>query len=181
MIGFIQNQEDASYHFYSIAEDGQVERTILTVADDARIEGYLMRPGGDGYNTVLQLHRKDTTILPTPMRTDSDKIFGDYQYDFGSRLPEGQLSIHKNQDGTVNFSISSREKDGGGHVEVKRDSIKISGTSFTFDAKVKGVVIWSAKVQFYKGFAVVGFIKPNADSGKFGERSTIEGIFIKVN
>lgn len=179
LIGYVQNQRDTSYHFYVMNKNGRIQHTILSGISGTKMEGYWMTPGEKDYTGALELHQKDTAIVPTEIKTTPDQIYGDYQYDFGPEQPEGHLSIHRNEDGTVNFKIYSKEKNGAGYVAVHQDSIPISGTSFIFDAKAYGVTIWSAKVQFYKDFVVVGFVKPNADSEKFGRRSTVEGIFRK--
>lgn len=180
LLGYVQNQTDISYHFYGIAADGRVERTILTGANDYKMEGYLMKPGEDEMKGAFSLVKKDSVLLTQSIEATPDKIFGEYAYNFGPGQPEGHLSVHKNADGTINFRLSSIDKGGSGDVAIYKDSLKISGTSFVFDAQVQGVSIYQIQVRFYKGFAVTAFVKPNYESDRFGKRATIEGFFRKI-
>lgn len=179
LIGYEQHQLDSTFHFYEFTSSGYVEHTILAGTNSRKMEGYLYNPAKGDISGAMELHRKDTLAPSVDFRVQGDAVFGHYQYDFGPGQPEGHLTVTQNEDGSVNFRIYAQVKDGGGEVEVDQDSINFKGASFSFDAKAFGVTIWSAKVQFYKGFAVVGFINSDADGEKYGEQATAEGIFIK--
>ncbi len=180
LVGYLQDQGEDAIRFFRIGKNGAIEQIFYAhIVKDQKMKGSLFSTGEQDSIGVFTLYKKDTLFPSNPIKPHPDKIFGTYRYDFPNEGPEGYLSIHKDKNGEVNFKIYSREKDGGGHVEVHQDSIRISGSSFTFDAKAYGVTIWSAKVVFYKNLAVVGFIKPTADAKKFGKRATIEGVFIK--
>lgn len=179
--GHVLNQRDMSLQLYEMRPDGFVANKFFFGTNGQRIAGYLLNPGSEKLNEVITLKRGDTLIQSPDIHTKHDKIFGTYVYDSGKDGASGRLIFHENDDGTQSFKIFSKSNDGNDVVAVRGDSLHVTGTSFTYNAKAYDKTIWSIKVQFFKKFAVVTFTKPYVEGGRFAQRATVEGIFYKVD
>ncbi len=179
IIGYRQNSGD-SLHLYEFGGKGVIVRELSAHLKQNIMTGTFITPPENKEKTAFRFQKQDTLIASQAIQTSPENIFGTYRYDFGEKNPEGTLTFKDNGDGTMAMEIYSEAKDGSGYVDVSEGSLKISGTSFIYDAQAYGVTIYTIRVQCYKDFAVINFAKPSADAHKFGKWSTAEGIFYKV-
>lgn len=179
LIGFIQNQEDRSYSLYEMDSKGVVKRTFILGNANHELEGYIVDPEGNEFEGIMRVQRNNTPLSQIDITADSSDVFGNYRYDSEIENSQGTLSVHRNEEGWVRANLYVYDKGTGEEIREEQDSLTISGNRMIWPSKSSGVTIWVAQIQFYKGFAVIGFLEPDSAGRAFESGPAVEGIYIK--
>lgn len=121
---------------------------------------------------------KDTVISSEAITADPSDIYGSYHYQYGEDGYQGDFTLKKLPDGKAIFGIGAvTEAPAYNVADIPDDTIHITGTQFTY--KIADAADCDFTVKFYKGFAMVKYVKGPCDF-YFGHNASVEGIFVKT-
>ncbi len=182
IIGYIQNQRDASLHLYEFTDSGEVIQKLMTGTNGQKMAGYLIHPAEDGIAGAIKLSREDTSTVATEVQVKNDRIFGKYRYSFDQGKITSQMTVQKNADGSVRLTIHTIESDSYRSYFIREESLTLNNQQLNFKAKLMGTSTKLAmQIRFFKGFARVIFteLTPRYDH-KYGTQASLAGFYYKI-
>lgn len=170
-------EDDNSYRILEFEKSGNITGVITGNSKEGTFNGSWFSPK-TRKELVINLVKKDTTLVSKEIETNVEDLFGRYHYQYSEAGYQGDLEIKKLPDSKAVFGITSVTGDPGRNLaQIDDDTIDLKTTSFTY--KLADTDDCKFKVKFYRGFAVVQYTQ-GVCSGQFGMNATVEGIYMKT-